>query len=283
MGDVLVLTGGHSVDFDALFSMMSAVCEPLGWRWAHAQQPAGQSWLGPDAVSRWDALLCHDLPGLRLRRGSAPEPVAAPAAVRKALGEMLSAGLGLVMTHHALAGWPAWDGWAEVMGGRFHYAPGRLRGLDWPSSGTRITSYTARIVEPTHPVCAGLDDFALTDELYCCPIFEDDVVPLIRADADMSGRLFTSTYEHVVFGQEAAPDCAPHPPASDLIAWATAIERSPVVYIQPGDSAATFAAAPYRRLVSNALAWVSSPDAHAWAATAGRRLRIDEGDDTANP
>ena len=93
---------------------------------------------------------------------------------------MLSAGLGLVMTHHALAGWPAWGGWAEVMGGRFHYAPGRLRGIDWPSSGTRITSYTAQIIEPTHPVCAGLDDFELTDELYCCPVFEGDVVPLIR-------------------------------------------------------------------------------------------------------
>ncbi len=45
--------------------------------------------------------------------------------------------------------------------------------------------------------------------------------------------------------------------------WATAIERSPVVYIQPGDSAATFGNEQYRRLVANALTWVSSPDAHA--------------------
>jgi len=279
MNDVLVVTGGHRVDFEALFSMMSAVCEPLGWRWAHAHQPSAQSWLGLEAASRWNAVLCHDIPGLRLKRGFAPEPLAASPAVRQALREMLSAGVGLVMTHHALAGWPAWGGWADVMGGRFHYAPGRLRGVDWPSSGTRITSYTAHLVEPTHPVCAGLDDFELTDELYCCPIFEDDVVPLVRTDADMSGRLFTSTYEHVVFGEDAAPNCARHPPASDLIVWATAIERSPVVYIQPGDSAATFGVESYRRLVANALAWVSSPDAHAWAAATGRLLRIDDGED----
>jgi uncharacterized protein len=276
MGDALVLTGGHRVDYDALFAMMSAICEPIGWRWSHAHQPSGQSWLGRDAVRRWNAVLCHDIPGLRLKRGSVPEAIAASPAIRRSLHDMLSAGLGLVMTHHSLAGWPAWDGWAEVMCGRFHYAPGRLRGVDWPSSGTRITSYTARIVDPMHPVCAGLDDFELTDELYCCPVFENDVVPLIRTDADMSGRLFTSTYEHVVFGEDAAPDCALHPAASDLIVWAASIERSPVVYIQPGDSAATFAAEPYRRLVANALTWVASRDAHAWATARGRRLPIDE-------
>jgi type 1 glutamine amidotransferase len=275
-GDALVLTGGHRLDYDALFAMMSAVCEPMGWRWAHAHQPSAQSWLGGDAVRRWNAVLCHDIPGLVLRRGSPPEPTAVSPAIQRSLRDMLSAGLGFVMTHHSLAGWPAWDGWAEVMGGRFHYAPGRLRGIDWPSSGTRITHYTARIADPRHPVCAGLEDFALTDELYCCPVFEDDVVPLIRTDADMSGRLFTSTYEHVVFGEEAAPDCGLHPPASDLIVWATAIERSPVVYIQPGDSAATFGNEQYRRLVANALTWVSSPDAHAWAASLRRRLVIND-------
>ena len=57
----------------------------------------------------------------------------------------------------------------------------------------------------------------------------------------MDGRLFISTYEHVVVGEAEAPDCRDHPPASDLIAWATVAERSPVVYVQPGDSATTFA------------------------------------------
>ena len=70
MGDVLVLTGGHRVEYDALFEMMSAVCENIGWRWAHAHQPSGQSWLVPDSASRWNAVLCHDLPGLPAdRRG----------------------------------------------------------------------------------------------------------------------------------------------------------------------------------------------------------------------
>ena len=98
-------------------------------------------------------------------------------------------------------------------------------------------------------------------------------MPLLRTDAPMDGRLFTSTYEHVVVGEAEAPDCRDHPPASDLIAWATVAERSPVVYVQPGDSAATFAHESYRRLVPNALAWVASPGAHQWAAANPEPLR----------
>jgi type 1 glutamine amidotransferase len=273
--DVLVLTGGHRVDLDALFEMMSAICARRGWRWAHAHQPAAQDWLVPATVGRWDAVLAHDLPGLRLRRGVAPAPEGPQAEVRHALVELLRVGQGIVATHHALAGWPGWEGWAEALGGRFHYAPGRLRGRDWPSSGTRLATHTARVVDPDHPVCAGVEDFTLADELYCCPVFEDEVVPLLRTDAAMAGELFTRTYEHVLVGEAEAPDCRDHPPASDLIGWVTVAERSPVVYVQPGDSAATFALDPYRRLIANALAWVASAEAHRWAAARPNPLSID--------
>jgi type 1 glutamine amidotransferase len=192
--------------------------------------------------------------------------------VRDALIGLLQRGQGWVATHHALAGWPAWDGWADALGGRFHYAPGRLHGRDWPSSGTRLAAYNVRVVAPDHPVCAGVTDFAIADELYCCPVFEDRIVPLLRTDAAMDGELFTSTYEHVLHGEAAAPDCRGHPPASSAVAWATVAERSPVVYLQPGDSADTFAVAQYRRLVANAIEWVASSGAHEWASANPRPL-----------
>jgi uncharacterized protein len=260
---VLLLTGGHRVDHDALLGMVGALAAERGWRWAHAVQPTAQAWLQPGTP--WDVLLCHDLPGLHLRRGEPPAPHGPSPEVVEAVTALLAQGVGLVATHHALAGWPAWDGWADALGGRFLYAPGALHGRPWPSSGTRLTSYTARPVAPGHPVCAGVDELALTDELYCCPVFEDRVVPLMRHDAGVRAARFTSTYEHVLHGQEAAPDCTGHPPASDLVAWATAAGASPVVYVQPGDSAATFGVPGYRRLIGNAVDWVASPDAHAWA------------------
>ena len=182
--------------------------------------------------------------------------------VARGLVQLLEAGQGFVFLHHALAGWPGWPGWADVLGGRYHYAPARLRGTAWPDSGFRYADYTARVADPAHPVCAGLTDFALSDELYCCPVFEDEVVPLLRADAPPGP--FTETYAEVL-GTRSDDSTWQHPPASDLIGWAKPAGASPVVYIQPGDGPATFGSEPFRRLIGNALAWVASPEAAAWA------------------
>ena len=263
---VLVVTGGHSVDHPAFWGMFTALAAEHDWVWAHAVQPSAQRWLAPAAEGAWDVIVLHDIVGLHLRRGE--PPVARPPAADtiEALTALLDAGQPLVVTHHSLASWPSWDGWAAAIGGRFNYAPGPLRGVDWPSSGTYIDAYTAHVVDPTHPVCERLDDFELTDELYCCPIFDDEVIPLVRSSADFSGERFIRTYEHVVVGAEQAPNCVGHPPASNLIAWAKVAGRSPLVYIQPGDTAATFGLAAYRRLMANAINWVASDEARSWAA-----------------
>jgi type 1 glutamine amidotransferase len=260
---LLAITGGHRVDLDAFTGMLAGICAERGWVSAHATQPAAQDWLSPEHLGAFGAILCHDLPGLALRRGSAPEPIAPAPGVARRLAELLTAGQGFVFLHHALAGWPAWPGWAEVLGGRYHYAPAELRGEHWPDSGFRYAQYTARVVGRHHPVCAGIDDFVLDDELYCCPVFEDDVTPLVRADAP--GGPFRETYREVLGVPGSGPPWR-HPPPSDLIAWVKSAGRSPVVYIQPGDGPDTFGRTAFRRLVGNALAWVSSEEARAWAA-----------------
>jgi type 1 glutamine amidotransferase len=262
---VLAVTGGHSFDLDAFRSMFTEICEPREWVWAHSVQPSAQRWFDATHGRNWDAIVCHDVPGLSLKRGDPPHPVGPTEKEKQAITSLLDAGQGMVITHHALAGWPAWDGWATAIGGRFNYAPGPLRGRDWPSSGTRIDTYTANVVDTAHPVCAGVDDFTFTDELYCCPIFEEEVVPLVRSDADFDPGLFISTYEHVLVGEEAAPKSVGHPQPSNLICWAKVAGRSPLVYIQPGDSASTFAIPQYRRLLANAIAWVASQEARDWA------------------
>ena len=264
---MLTVTGGHRVDLDAFAEMMAAVAGERGWRWAHAVHPGASAWLDGDAPKRWSAILLHDLCGLELRRGEPPTAIDPDPADIDRLGGMLAAGQGLVVLHHALASWPAWDAWADAVGGRFLYAPASLRGAAWPSSGTRIATYDVDVVAPDHPVCAGVGDLTLHDELYLCPVFTDEVVPLVRARVDMDPHLFTSTYEHVLVGEADAPDCDGHPPGTDLVVWATAAGPSPIVYVQPGDSAATFAVPGFRRLVGNAIEWVASADAHAWAAT----------------
>jgi uncharacterized protein len=268
---LLAITGGHRVDLDAFTGMLAGICAERGWVFAHAVQPAAQDWLGPEHRGVFDAVLCYDLPGLALRRGTAPRPVPPVYSVARRLCGLLEAGQGFVFLHHALAGWPAWPGWAEVLGGRYHYAPASLRGRNWPDSGFRYARYTARVCAFDHPVCAGVDDFELSDELYCCPVFSSEVIPLLRADAPDGP--FRETY-HEVLGTARPGPAWDHPPASDLIGWAKSAGRSPVVYLQPGDGPETFGHPAYRRLVGNALGWVSSASARESAARHPTRVLL---------
>jgi type 1 glutamine amidotransferase len=262
-GRLLAVTGGHRVDVDAFRTMVDAVCGELGWVWSHATQPAAQQWLHPRHAGVWDAILLHDLPGLALARGREPVAHGPDAAARGAVTELLDAGQGVVATHHALAGWPAWDGWATALGGRFLYAPGRLRGADCPSSGYRMDTYRVDVLAPDHPVCAGVGVFEVTDELYLCPVFEDEVVPLLATAADLSPASMTSTYDEVRYGRTVP--VTDHPPGSRLVGWAKSAGQSPLAYLLPGHGPETMAHPAYRRLLTNALAWVASPAAHEWA------------------
>ena len=129
-GRLLAVTGGHRVDMADFTAMLDAVCAERGWVWAHALQPEAQRWLREDLAGEWDAVLLHDIPGLRLARGRMPEPFGPSADQAAALLGLLRAGQGLVVTHHALAAWLL-D--AANASGAATCTPGTARGV--PASG----------------------------------------------------------------------------------------------------------------------------------------------------
>ena len=262
---VLVVTGGHRVALDDFLAAIAAVCDDRGWVWAHTTHPVAQDWLREEHAGVWDAVLLHDIPGLRLKRGEAPVPTPPSPGTAEALVGLLERGQGLVVLHHALSAWPAWEGWAEAIGGRFLYAPGKLRGQALPSSGYRMATHTVMVVDPEHPVTAGIENFEVQDELYFAPVLTDRVHPLLRSNADFSGELFQDTYDEVSHGVSTGVTCAGRPAASDLVGWTTVAGCSPVVYLQPGDGPSTFADTTFRRLLGNALEHVASADARAHA------------------
>jgi type 1 glutamine amidotransferase len=253
-GRLLAVTGGHRFDEPAFTAMLDHVCERLGWAWAHARQPSAQDWLRPQHAGTWDAILLHDLPGLSLARGAEPILHEPPAAVRDGVLGLLDAGQGIVATHHALAGWPAWDEWADVLGGRFLYAPGRLHGVDVPASGYRMDTYRVEPASPGHPVCAGVEPFEITDELYRCPVFAGSVTPLLSTRADTSSATMIDTHSEVRSGEQIP---ATEQPGSSLLGWAKQARSSRLVYIQPGHTAGTMRHEMYRRLLANAVGWVA--------------------------
>ena len=180
---------------------------------------------------------------------------------------LLDAGKGMVFLHHALAGWPAWEDWAHVVGGRFHYQPATLDGVDYPDSGYHHdVTHTVEVVDPDHPMAAGLPaSFTITDEVYLAPVFEADVEPVLASTHTFSDGNFWSA-DLAIRGQRYARDGWAHPPGSNLVGWVKHAGRSPVAYIQFGDGADTYADPNYRLVVRNAIDWAASTDAQRWAA-----------------
>jgi len=270
---ILVVTGGHRVALDEFLGAVAAICDERGWVWAHTTQPTAQRWLTDELAGQWDAILLHDIPGLRLKRGTEPAVVGPDAQTAQDVVNLLDAGQGLVVLHHAISAWPGWEGWAEVTGARFLYRPGRLRGEDLPSSGYRLDRFTISPIAD-HPITAGIEPFEVDDELYFIPVLEDRIHPLLEQDADMDGALFQDTFDEVSNGSSTGVTCADRIAdgglhgGSRLQGWTTIAGRSPVATLLMGDGPSTFAHPMFRLLLGNALAWVSSDEAHEQAQAA---------------
>jgi type 1 glutamine amidotransferase len=254
-GRLLAITGGHRFDLDAFRAMLDDVAEALGWQWAHAVQPHAQQWLQPEHAGRWDAIVLYDIPGLALQRGEEPIVSEPPDDVVHGVLELRAAGQGFVALHHALAGWPAWDAWADTLGGRFLYAPGLLHGEPIPASGYRMDRYTVEIDASDHPVCAGVEPFEVDDELYLCPVLEAAVTPLLTTTADLSPASMIDVNREVRYGERVA---AADQRGSSLVGWTTDDGGGRLVYLLPGHGAGTMAHPEYRKLLVNACRWVSA-------------------------
>ena len=171
---VLVVTGGHAFEEEPFLATFDAL---PGIEWRHAPVPGAREYFRPERTGEFDAIVCYDMQGFEFRKPEPPELLQPPADYAEGFRRMLEAGQGIVFLHHAMSAWPAWPFWAEVVGGRWHYLPGELDGRQWPASGyTREVSHHVSCVDPSHPICAGVEDgFDIVDEVYLNPILEDRV------------------------------------------------------------------------------------------------------------
>lgn len=260
--NVLVAVKGHPFERDAFAALFDAMPDVAA---TFVDQPAAADLMTPSGMARYDALVLYDMPGLDFAHPDKPGFVEPTAAVKTGLRALLDAGKGVVALHHAIAGWPAWEEYAELLGGRFLYRADTLRATHRPDSGYRHdVSHTAEVLAD-HPVTAGVPkEFPLTDELYLFEVFEDAVEPLLRSSHTFTQEAFYSA-TLAVNGQMFSNQGWAHPPGSNLIGWVKRARNSPLVYLQPGDGPPTYANENYRRLIENAVRWVASDEALAWA------------------
>lgn len=265
--EILLVTKGHPFEAEPFIAVFDAMAAERSIGWTHVEQPEARSVLTPDGVAGYDALVMYDMPGVAFTGADPPAVFEEPSPEFKAgYRAMLEAGVGLVFLHHAVASWPAWPEFAEIVGGRFHYQPGELGGRSWPDSGYRFdVAHTVEVLDAEHPICAGLDpSFDIVDELYLFPVLTDDVVPLLRSTYDFVDTNFWSA-DRAIRGERNSRDGWSHPLGSDLVAWVKHAGNSPVAYVQFGDGPNTYADPNYRQVLANAIRWTASDEAAAWA------------------
>ncbi len=253
---VTVIVGGHPFiedQFAELFDSLDGVeATIVAW-------PNAEALFATGGLDGTDVLALYDMPGVGLRQGQTPLPPDPPAVVVEGWHRLLDAGRPVVAMHHSIASWPAWPEFADIVGGRFHYAPARLHDTDWPDSGyAHDVRQTMTVLAPEHPVCAGLPaTFELTDETYLCPVFAAGLTPLIGTDAELDTEHHWSA-ALAVAGRLHDRDGWSHPAGVPLAAWTHHVGNSTVVYVQPGDGPESYRNPNYRLLLGNAIRWAAT-------------------------
>lgn len=268
--NVLLVTKGHAFDYNGFYNIFDSNPE---LNTTQVEQPAAQVLLEPQnfAKGNYNAVVFYDMWGVYPdANGNFSSP---SADYVKAIEGLLDRGVGLVLLNHALVQWPGWPLWREVSGTSFLLREGTVWGEKAPGSGyrggggepQRNAKMFLKVVAPGHPVTAGLGDgFQVEDELYIKTAgFEKnaDILPLFRTDYAMKQENFNPP----PMAPQAEKDAWKHPQGSDLLIWAKRSRNSPVVASECGDGPAAYANPQFRRFLENAIRWVASDEAKAWA------------------
>lgn len=259
---LLVTARGHPYERDAFCALFDPLAD---FSWSLVEQPAAQHLFTPAMKDNFVACVCYDMPGVDFTAEDPPGVIPPSEGYKRGFLDLLEAGMGFVFLHHSIAAWPAWEEYAEIVGGRFHYKPAQLRGEAWPDSGYRHQVDHQISVMAEHPVTQGLPaTFRITDELYLGAVFTDDVIPLLQSDYEFTDGNFYSASQ-AVQGKLNSREGWSHPSGSPLVGWMKSYRNSPIVYLQCGDDPVAYANENFQRLLHNAIRWVASEEAHLWA------------------
>jgi len=211
---VVVVTGGHDFE-EAPFREMFASFDEAAI--TYAPQKDDSEIL--DDVSQWnyDVILLYNM-----------SQKITPAR-QKNLQRLVDKGVGVVAVHHALAAFQDWDGFAQIVGGKFFLADRSFKGTAYKQSTYQHDEQIrVRVADPRHPVTQGLQDFMIQDETYKGYRVEPDSHVLLETD---------------------------HPLSERAIAWAQSCGKGRVVYVELGHDGHAYGNPSYRRFLRQAIAW----------------------------
>lgn len=150
-----------------------------------------------------------------------------PDKARQNLKEFVEAGKGVIVLHHAIVDFAAWEWWwKEVVGGRYFL---KAEG-EYPASTYRHDVEIVVTPRPGHPITKGLPQMRIYDE----------------------------TYKHVWRHPDAQVLLTAAHPTSDVdIGWVSPYPKSRVVYLQPGHGRESHQLPWFRNLLHRSILWTA--------------------------
>lgn len=213
---ILVVTGGHGFDEEPFLGLFESLD---GIDFAHAPQRDDSEFLEDIGDWPYDVIVLYNMSrNISEKR-------------RANFLELLDRGVGLVVLHHAIANYPDWPEYKEIIGASYFLEETEYKGAKHPRSEyTHDAEMPIHVEDTVHPVTKGVTDFTLTDETYRKWVFLPG-----------SELLLTTT----------------HPESNREIAWVRQARNARVCFIQLGHGPQAFSDSNYRRLVRQAIEWTA--------------------------
>ena len=213
---VLLVTGGHPFEKEPFFKIFQ---DNPDITYQAVEHPKAYAMLKADAAKQYDVIVTYDY-GQKITEEARADFIA-----------RLKEGKGLVVLHHAIAAYPAWPEYWNIIGAHYYLAPTNIHGVFKPRSAWKEgMDFHIHIADSNHPVTRGLSDFDVHDETYKWFDVARECHPLLTTD---------------------------EPESNSVIAWAKTYKGTRVVYIQSGHGHTAYENPNYQQLLRQAIRWTA--------------------------
>jgi type 1 glutamine amidotransferase len=206
--DLLVVTGGHGYDTAEFIQLFEALPDVS---FETALKP--DAWQMLATGREFDVIVFYDM----WKDISEDE--------KQLFLEEFEKGTGMVFLHHSLASHPEWPEYVQLLGGKYNL-PDHTPDSSLRSDFKHDIVLSVKVVDKSHPVTEGMEDFEILDEGY-------------------SNTTLLPGVEHLL--ETSHPDCDP------CIGWTHTVKNSKVVYLMGGHDKHAYENPSFRKLISNAI------------------------------
>lgn len=217
---LLIVTGGHPFDSPEFYSAFDSMPNII---YDHLEVSDPQRIDIRGMKRHYDVVLFFDMePGIMTPQWRA----------------LLNLGKGLVFLHHSLGSFPETPSYAEIVGGHGNFFQTRFPNVPNSSYFLNENQHFA-IVDRTHPITCGMNDFDMVDEAY--------------------DNLHVDPAAHVLLKSD-------FPKLSPAVSWVWKYHNKRVFYLQPGHGSlwlpenhgpTPYQNASFLRLLNRGLLWAS--------------------------